>query len=78
MSGYDILKAIKLKMPSSKIIMMTAFGEDEYIRYTFKHGAVGFINKTQGPQDVLRAISIALQGDVYSSRNASKNYLFLR
>ena len=28
-SGYDILKAIKSKIPKSKIIMLTAFGEDD-------------------------------------------------
>ncbi|MFZ1977128.1 MAG: response regulator transcription factor [Bacteroidota bacterium] len=65
-SGYDILKAIKSKIPESKIIMITAFGEDEHARFTIKHGANGFVNKIQDPQYLLKAFSVILQGGVFA------------
>jgi DNA-binding NarL/FixJ family response regulator len=65
MSGYDILKALKSKIPKSKIIMLTAFGEDEHARFTLKHGANGFVNKIQDPQVILLAMNVVLQGGVF-------------
>lgn len=66
MSGFDFLKNMRTSCVAPKILVMTLFNGDEYVRFTLKHGAVGFINKSQSPNDVLRAIHIALQGGIYA------------
>jgi DNA-binding NarL/FixJ family response regulator len=66
MSGYGLLKQSPSYLPSTKIIMMTAFGEEEHLRLSLQNGALGFINKMQPPEDVLRAIGIVLYGGVFA------------
>jgi DNA-binding NarL/FixJ family response regulator len=65
MSGYDLLKQCQISLPKTKIIMMTAFGEDEHLRHALQHGALGFVNKLQPPEDMLKAIGIVLYGGVF-------------
>jgi two-component system, response regulator YesN len=65
MSGFELLQSIGLLPMKTKILMLTAFGGDEYVRSALKFGAVGFIDKIQSPTNILQAIQVVLQGGVF-------------
>jgi len=56
MDGIQATKAIILKNPSSKILILTSFTEEEKIFSAISSGANGFIYKDQHPAKVLEAI----------------------
>jgi DNA-binding NarL/FixJ family response regulator len=63
MSGFEFIKSIDLLPVRTKILVITAFSEDEYVRFALKLGAVGFIDKVQSPTNILKAIQVVSQGE---------------
>jgi DNA-binding NarL/FixJ family response regulator len=61
MSGLEFLRALGPLSQKIKILVMTSYLEDVYSRFSLSHGAVGFINKTQSPTEMLHAISLAIE-----------------
>jgi len=59
-------KALKL-YPSLKILVLSMFGEEEYVYSMVERGVCGFILKTSGLQDFERAINKVLSGQQYYS-----------
>jgi DNA-binding NarL/FixJ family response regulator len=59
-------KALKL-FPSLKILVLSMFGEEEYVYSMVERGVCGFILKTSGLPDFERAIKKVLDGQQYYS-----------
>lgn len=55
-SGIDLLKEIKSRYPTIKVIMLTNFDYDHYRRQCRRLGADGFLNKTMEFERVADAI----------------------
>ncbi|MDD3074814.1 MAG: response regulator transcription factor [Eubacteriales bacterium] len=76
MDGVLGTKLIKEHFPSIKVVILTTFKDDEYIREALKNGAEGYILKSQPADsivDSLRAVgkgSIVLERAVASSLSA--------
>ncbi|OGF47457.1 MAG: hypothetical protein A2452_02950 [Candidatus Firestonebacteria bacterium RIFOXYC2_FULL_39_67] len=56
LSGFDVLKQVRLIDSSIKIIMMTANGNEYYYNQCMSMGASGFIGKPFDMQEMLAAI----------------------
>lgn len=65
MTGIDLLKAIKEKYPYKKVVMVTAYGNEEYQTEAFSNGADDFLTK---PVDFNK-----LKETILSLRNESNN-----
>jgi len=59
-------KALKI-YPSMKILVLSMFGEEEYVYSMVDRGVSGFILKTSGLMDFERAINKVLEGQQYYS-----------
>lgn len=70
MSGLEALKAIKGKLPEAKVLMLTTFGYDTYVREAMSEGACGYLLKDTTPREVLDSISSALRGQTVLSQPA--------
>jgi CheY-like chemotaxis protein len=46
MAGYELLKIIKDKYPGIKVVLITAYDVDDYIRMAKEHGICNIISKT--------------------------------
>ena len=45
MSGLDLLKEIKSRYPELRVMMVTAYGDDDNYKKAMEFGADGFLNK---------------------------------
>jgi two-component system response regulator DevR len=61
-SGIDACREITAQIPSTKIIMLTSYAEDEVLFAAIRAGAAGYVLKQAGGQDVLRALEAVAQG----------------
>ena len=62
-SGIDACGRIIKELPDTKIIMLTSFAEDELLFAAIRAGAIGYVLKQAGSNDLMRAIDNAARGD---------------
>lgn len=62
-SGIDACREIVDSHPDVKVIMLTSFAEDDLLFNAISAGAVGYVLKQVGNDDLLRAIETVAKGD---------------
>ncbi len=62
MDGIEATKIIHRKYPDIRILMLTTFGYDEYVKDAMKYGAVGFLLKDISSEELLTSIQGASNG----------------
>ncbi|QNJ96985.1 response regulator [Constantimarinum furrinae] len=62
LNGIDTTQLVKQKYPQIKIIMLTAFDNDEHIFNAIKAGADGYLLKEINPTDLYEGIQETLNG----------------
>jgi len=70
MGGLQALKAIRERHPEVKVVMLTTFSYDTYVKEAVANGACGYILKDSTPAEVLRTVASALEGNTVFSRAA--------
>jgi DNA-binding NarL/FixJ family response regulator len=65
LSGLDACRHIKQASPQTKVILVTAGGDQWVARAAFRAGASGFVLKHTAADDLLVAIHTALMGETY-------------
>ena len=63
-NGLEATRLIKQEMPEAKIVMVTAFDDDEDLFEAMKNGAVGYILKNVKAKDFLNLLSSVMNGEV--------------
>jgi len=61
--GVEATRAITSISPSTKVIVLTSFSEDEKVFASIKAGAQGYLMKDVLPQDLVRAIRTVHRGE---------------
>lgn len=61
--GIEATKQISLHFPESKVVMLTSFADDELVVRAIRAGAVGYVLKQVGNEELLRAIRAAARGE---------------
>lgn len=62
-SGIDACREIVKAHPDTKVIMLTSFAQDELLFNAISAGAVGYVLKQVGNDDLIRAIKTVAQGN---------------
>jgi DNA-binding NarL/FixJ family response regulator len=62
MGGLAAIKPFKAISPSTRVIMITVYNEEEYVRTAMKCGASGYLLKQSSASEFIRAIQNAVQG----------------
>jgi DNA-binding NarL/FixJ family response regulator len=62
-SGIDACQEIVKKHPHTKVIMLTSFAEDDLLFNAIAAGAVGYVLKQVGNDDLVRAIETIARGE---------------
>jgi DNA-binding NarL/FixJ family response regulator len=65
MSGLAVLEAIREKHPDIKVVVLSAFSDEEHIRNAFHHGANAYVVKSVNPIDLPSAIRQAFEATVF-------------
>lgn len=61
-SGIEAAQQISNHFPESKVVMLTSFADDELVVRAIRAGAVGYVLKQVGNEELLRAIRAAARG----------------
>ncbi len=56
MNGIDVARATADVAPGTKILVLTAFGDEEYLRAAMAAGASGFLSKTAPGDELIHAV----------------------
>jgi len=62
LAGWDCVPAIRRASPGTRVLILTAFGDGEFIQMAIEQEVDGFVLKTEPPQQTLIAIRQVAQG----------------
>ncbi len=62
MDGVQTTRVIHEMHPDIKILMLSTFQDDDYVRQAMRYGAVGYLLKNIAPDEVARAIRAVMAG----------------
>ena len=71
LDGVSATKEICRRFPATKVVMLTTFDDDEYVREALSNGAVGYILKNIRPEDLVSVI-MAVHGGALLPSPAAK------
>jgi DNA-binding NarL/FixJ family response regulator len=60
--GLTAAQRIRATLPDTAVIILTTFGEDEYIARALDHGAAGFLLKALDPRDLIAGVHAVANG----------------
>src|SRR5260221_14741217 len=63
MSGVDACRRIVQQFPSTRVVMLTSFAEDELLFAAIRAGAAGYVLKRIGSDDLIRTIKSVAAGE---------------
>lgn len=63
MDGIEATRRVRAAVPSTQVIVLTSYSEDERIFPAIKAGALSYLLKDIGPEDLLKAIKAARRGE---------------
>lgn len=64
LGGIEATRRICARIPNSRVIMLTMYGEDEFLFSALRAGARGYLLKGAQQHDVIRTINAVARGDV--------------
>ena len=74
-SGLELIKRIKAKHPSVRILVSSIHDESVYAERALRAGAMGYVNKQEATRTILGAIRRILDGRVYLSERMADRLL---
>ncbi len=61
--GIEAARQITTRFPQTKVVMLTSFADDDLVMRAIMAGAVGYVLKQVGNEELLRAIGAAARGE---------------
>ena len=69
--GLELIKAIKTRFPDVRTLCLSMFEESIYAERAIRAGARGYIHKSQGPDNVIKAVRRIIEGKLFLSGDIS-------
>src|SRR5688572_2550658 len=66
-NGLDILQQIRTTYADTRVLVLSGYPERQYALNVLRAGAMGFVDKSAPPEELLRAVHAVLQGRRYVS-----------
>jgi two-component system, NarL family, response regulator DevR len=61
--GIEATRQITTRFPNSRVVMLTSFADDDLVMQAISAGAMGYVLKQVGNEELLRAIQAAARGE---------------
>src|SRR5258707_15599421 len=74
-NGLEVTHKLIKEVPSARVLVLSSYSDDEYIRQATEAGAAGYLLKQTAAADLIRAIREARNGNAYFSPAISKQIL---
>jgi DNA-binding NarL/FixJ family response regulator len=68
MDGLRLVRELAPRLPSTRIVMLTASSDDADLLDAMRHGAIGYLTKDVTPEAIHRSILSAARGELAMSR----------
>ncbi|GAB1639684.1 response regulator [Krasilnikovia sp. MM14-A1259] len=75
MDGLTAAEQLSARAPSVQVLMLTTFGEDEYVARALLAGAAGFLLKDTGPEELIHAVRAAAEGHAILSPRITRELI---
>lgn len=75
LNGLEATRQITKEVPSSKVLILSSYSDDEYVRQLSDAGSSGYLIKQTAANDLLKAIREVKKGNAYFSPAISKRLL---
>ncbi|MFA6011003.1 MAG: response regulator transcription factor [Desulfobacteraceae bacterium] len=74
-NGLDVIRMVRQPLPETRVVVLTMFHKEPYIRQAFEYGALGYILKTSPTAELLKAIRLAYRGEYCLSTKISSTVI---
>lgn len=68
------LKRLRAEFPEVPIVVVSVHEDVEYVMKSINHGVIGYIPKTAGAEEIIRALTLVLSGDVAFPRHILERF----
>lgn len=75
MSGIDVCKEVTANYKSTKVLAISMFNEESFVTEILNNGAMGYILKNTGREELLVAIDTVLSGKSYFSDDVTQTIM---
>ncbi len=75
MDGIEATRRIRSLSPSTKVIILTSFAEDDNVFPSIKAGAQGYLLKNVSPADLIKAVQAAHRGEAQLDPKIAKKLM---
>jgi len=72
LNGLEATRQITRTVPSTKVLILSSYSDDEYVQQLTEAGAAGYLIKQTAANDLLKAIREAHRGNAYFSPSIAK------
>lgn len=76
LDGIEATRQITARIPGARVIVLTSFAADEKVFPAIKAGAIGYLLKDSGPEDLVRAIRQVYRGEPSLEPSIARKVLF--
>ncbi|HEU6448487.1 MAG TPA: response regulator transcription factor [Verrucomicrobiae bacterium] len=67
LNGVEASRQIVQEFPSAKVLILSAYNDDQYVQHAVKAGAIGYLMKESAENDLLQAIREIAAGNAFFS-----------
>jgi DNA-binding NarL/FixJ family response regulator len=71
-SGLELLPTLRKISPDSAVVMLTMYGEEEFVMEAIKSGAAGYVLKDISREELMRTILAVHDGEIWFPRKLQK------
>ena len=71
LNGLLVTQRIRSELPETKVLVLSMYGEEEYVTQALKSGASGFILKDAAASELISALKAIFRGERYLSPTVS-------
>lgn len=75
LSGIDVCKEVSKSFKETKVLAISMFNEESFVTEILNNGAMGYILKNTGRQELLKAIETVLSGKSYFSDDVTQTIM---
>ncbi len=72
MGGIEATRHILLQFPNTRVMMLSAYSEPEYVKHALEVGACGFVLKDTAGEDLIAGIHLVYMGKRYFSQKIAE------